>query len=61
MKQKELLIISLTIFLTLIAWIVADINHVINTRKVDAAKIEYLKPINVDIKINVFDEVLNKK
>ncbi|OGK22049.1 hypothetical protein A3C23_03115 [Candidatus Roizmanbacteria bacterium RIFCSPHIGHO2_02_FULL_37_13b] len=61
MKQRELLIISLTVFLTLIAWIVADINHVINTQKVDAARPEYLKPINVNIDIDVFEKIINKK
>lgn len=34
MKQKELLIISVTVFITIITWIVADIYHISTTQKI---------------------------
>lgn len=34
MKQKELLIISVTVFITIITWIVADIYQISTTQKI---------------------------
>lgn len=34
MRQKELLIISVIVFLTILAWIVADIYHISTTQKI---------------------------
>ncbi|OGK19735.1 hypothetical protein A3D80_03235 [Candidatus Roizmanbacteria bacterium RIFCSPHIGHO2_02_FULL_40_13b] len=33
MNQKELLIVSITIFVTIMTWIVADIYHISTTQK----------------------------
>lgn len=37
MKRKELLYISICIFLTIVAWLVADIYHSVNQKTVQAA------------------------
>ncbi|MGB4965594.1 MAG: hypothetical protein WBO77_00590 [Microgenomates group bacterium] len=34
MRQKELLIISVTVFITIITWIIADIYHISTTQKI---------------------------
>lgn len=34
MRQKELLIISITVFITIVTWIIADIYHISNTQKI---------------------------
>ncbi len=34
MRQKELLIISVTVFFTIITWIIADIYHVSTTQNI---------------------------
>lgn len=55
MRQKELLIISITIFLTIVAWIVSDIYHVAKTEKLGSLKSKTLEPIN----INIDHEIIN--
>ncbi len=60
MNQKELLIISVTIFMTVTTWIFADLYHVSSTQQVRPADPKYLKPINVQIHPELLD-ILEKK
>lgn len=36
MNQKELFLVSVTVFFTIIAWIVADLYHIATTEKIKA-------------------------
>jgi len=61
MKNKELFFISLTVFLTIITWIIADIYHIINTEKVKINEHTNVQPISTKIDIKVFDNLEKKK
>lgn len=60
MRQKEMLIVSMTILMTIFAWIAADIIHIANTEKVKAITPSVSKPINVNIDLEVF-KILESK
>lgn len=55
MNQKEILIISLTIFLTVMGWVAADLVHVSQTEQLPDNDPRFAQPIDVDIDIEVFD------
>lgn len=59
MNQKEFFIISIGIFATIIAWLIADIIHTSTTDKVKA-KIDISKPIQYSIDPKIF-EILKEK
>jgi hypothetical protein len=61
MRQKEFLIISITIFLTIIAWLMADIYHISTTEKVKLISPKVLKPINVNIDTEIFKVLEERK
>jgi hypothetical protein len=61
MKNKELFFIALTIFLTIVGWIVADVYHILNTAKVKEVNTTIVKPINVHIDPSIFTTIENKK
>ena len=61
MKQKEFLIISITVFLTVIAWIVADIYHITSTEKVKLRDSAIAEPIHSSIDNRIFDILSEKK
>lgn len=49
MKKKELLLLSIGIFLTVVAWLVADLYHAATTEKVKAkTSIPTLKKYKID-------------
>lgn len=60
MNRKELYILSLGVFLTIIAWLVADILHTATTEKVKA-KYDISKPIKYQIDVKVFEKLKTKK
>lgn len=60
MKNKEAFFISLTLFLTVIAWIAIDIYHIINTPKIQPIDPQYTTPITVSIDQSLF-QVLEEK
>lgn len=57
MNQKELLVISITIFCTVIGWIAADLVHVARTEQLPDNDPRFSKPISVDIDMSVLDEL----
>lgn len=59
MNRKEVLLISITIFMTIILWVVVDIYHASKIEQVKENK-EILQPINTDIDINVFKVLKDK-
>ncbi|MBW7960361.1 hypothetical protein B6D29_04505 [Microgenomates bacterium UTCPR1] len=59
MKKKELLYISIGIFLTVIAWLVADIHHAATEEKIKV-KIEIPKLDNYKISKELLDVVKEK-
>lgn len=61
MKQRELLIISITIFLTFIAWSAAEIYRTAQTQKVKAIRPSVSKPVNITIDIEVFKRLEKKE
>ncbi|HLC94432.1 MAG TPA: hypothetical protein VJH96_02600 [Patescibacteria group bacterium] len=60
MKNKEFFLIALTIFLTIIAWIIADIYYILNTKKTTVVDPQLANPIQVTLDTAIFD-VLEKK
>ncbi len=61
MKQKEFLIISITVFLTVVAWIVADVYHISSTEKVKLQDVAVVEPIHISIDIGIFDILARKQ
>lgn len=61
MNQKEIFLITLSIFLTIIAWIIADLYHVATTQKVYVKNQKYLKELTVKIDKTVFLELQKRK
>lgn len=53
MNQKELLIISVTVFITIITWIVADIYHISTTQKITpvATPVTQNSVVTIDTKL----------
>ena len=60
MKNKEFLIISVGIFLTIIAWIVIDIYH-IKTTVIRTESIKSVSIPNYEIDKTIIDAVMSKK
>jgi hypothetical protein len=60
MKKKELVLIALTVFLTIVGWIAADIYHIVNTQKVKDVNETIVKPINIHIDPTIFTTIENK-
>jgi hypothetical protein len=62
MKQKEVLIISLTLFITICGWIVADIYHVKISKFINNQDTQLLLQANkIKIERSVFSELLLRK
>lgn len=61
MNQKELLIISITVFLTVLGWIIADLNHVANTEQLPPHDSRFARPITIDINPEIFDILQERK
>lgn len=59
MKQKEFFIISIGIFLTVMAWILADLYHE-NTVNVLKTNIEAVQPLDYQIDTNLFKILKDK-
>ncbi len=57
MNQKEVFIISVTVFLTVLAWIASDLLHVSRTIKLPDNDPQLRKPITVELKTSLFDEL----
>ncbi len=60
MNRKELLVISIAIFLTVIAWLVADIYHAATVEKVKK-EVPILHVKNYDMGKSILDTLKNKK
>lgn len=60
MNKKEILFIAIGIFLTIIAWFIADLYHVSTEQKIKD-KIEIPKIENYQIKKDVLEIIENKK
>ena len=61
MNQKELLIISVTVFLTVVGWILADLNHVATTKRVSEANPKFALPIESSVQKEIFIILQNKQ
>jgi len=61
MKQKEFLVISITVFLTIIVWLIADLYHISTTEKIKLINPRVLKPININIDTEIFKILEEKK
>lgn len=60
MRQKELLVITVTVFLTIVAWIVSDLYHIAQTEKIGQIKSKRQSPLNIKINVEVFDRLEKK-
>lgn len=61
MGQKETLIISITVFFTIITWIMGDLYHVASTEKVQVKDRRYLTEIRIDIDKEVLQKLQEKQ
>lgn len=61
LNQKELFVISLTIFLTVLVWIVADLLHIAKTEQLPKNDPRFAKPIQVTIDMDIFTQLEAKK
>lgn len=61
MNQKETLIISVTIFLTILTWIMGDLFHVANTEKVKVKDRRYLSEIRITLDKQVLEKLGQKQ
>lgn len=59
MNRKELLLISVAIFLTVIAWLVADLYHAATTERLKD-KVKVLKIKNYDMGKSIIDQLKAK-
>jgi len=57
MNQKELLLISITIFCTIVAWIVADLYHIATSEQKTVEDKRYLQPIDVNLDSDLLKEL----
>lgn len=57
MSQKELLLITITIFLTIVGWIIADLVHVSHTQKVEEINARFSQPIKTTIDKQIYVEL----
>jgi hypothetical protein len=48
MNKKEFFLISLTVFLIVLAWLVADIYHVSQQEKIQTPQLPIIKNYNLD-------------
>lgn len=60
MKQKEILMLAIIIFLTIVAWMMADIYHIAKTENVKDYNPQSLEPISVNIDTSVFTKLETK-
>jgi uncharacterized membrane protein YciS (DUF1049 family) len=60
MNKKELIIISISIFCTIIAWIIVDIYHIKKTVS-DKGLFKPVSLQNYEINKKIIDEVMKKK
>jgi len=51
MNKKEFFLISLTVFLIVLAWLVADIYHVSQQEKIKTPQLPVIKNYNLDSRI----------
>lgn len=61
MNQREMLIISITIFCTVIGWIIADLAHVARTEQLPDNDPRFSRPIVINIDLSVLNELENRK
>ncbi|OGK15468.1 hypothetical protein A2690_03065 [Candidatus Roizmanbacteria bacterium RIFCSPHIGHO2_01_FULL_39_12b] len=61
MGQKETLIISVTIFLTVLTWILGDLFHVANTEKVKVKDRRFLSPIRITLDRDVLKQLQDRQ
>jgi len=59
MKKKEFFLISLTLFVLVIVWMIADIYHELNKKKLEFVNLPEIKDYKLDEK--VFQILSDKK
>ncbi len=57
MNQKEVLLISITVFITVFVWIVSDLIHVSETIRLPENEPRFREPIRVNVDLKLFDEL----
>lgn len=61
MNQKELFLISVTIFTTVLVWIMADLVHIAHTEKLPTNDPRLSRPVEVQINADVITRLEMKK
>ncbi len=60
MNKKEILMISIGVFLTVIAWLIADVYHAATEEKMKV-KVELPKAKKYEVDLTILDILQNKK
>jgi len=58
MKKKDFFWISLTIFIIVFVWMIADIYHATQEKKIEIPQLPNIKNYNLDVKI--LDQLMKK-
>lgn len=61
MRQKELFIISITVFLTILAWLIVDIYKVRSEDVDETTKMSMSAPINFTFNSSILDTLKEKQ
>lgn len=61
MNQKEVFIISVTIFLTIVTWIIADLYHIKTTEMIKIGSVVESAPIETHIDEKIVQLLESKK
>jgi len=56
MNRKEFLLVAITTFITVVAWVVFDIIHARNSVQIDTNLLETIEPIDTNFDIGVVNE-----
>ena len=61
MQHKEILVIAVTLFLTVVGWVVADLYHVSTTQQVTEVDPRFAQPLNIKVPVGVFETIEKKQ
>ncbi len=60
MQHREILVIAVTLFLTVLGWVVADLYHVSVTKQVTEVDQRFSQPLTVKVPVEIFDTIEKK-
>jgi hypothetical protein len=61
MQHREILIIAVTLFLTVVGWVVSDLYHVSVTQQVSEVDPRFAQPLDIRVPVEIFDTIEKKQ